>query len=219
MTARLKAVEETVGADYRQIVARVAETRAERDRCRKEARRSAELLMGLEGRIGELRATSGQDAERREKAVEARDCAAQRFRHLCLVGLAEDAGVTSEPDVGDGTKVTLEAARAMAARWPRIPHAPRHLGDAATRLSEVVHEARRHLGVRADLELEPDDNVQLFTATLEGVRVGAAGLLTTLTQERDRSRDDISTAERRLFDQILTGDIRRHLAARIRRAA
>ncbi|WUG27401.1 TIGR02680 family protein [Streptomyces sp. NBC_00464] len=218
MTARLKAVEETVGADYRQIVARVAETRAERDRCRKEARRSAELLMGLEGRIGELRATSGQDAERREKAVEARDCAAQRFRHLCLVGLAEDAGVTSEPDVGDGTKVTLEAARAMAARWPRIPHAPRHLGDAATRLSEVVHEARRHLGVRADLELEPDDNVQLFTATLEGVRVGAAGLLTTLTQERDRSRDDISTAERRLFDQILTGDIRRHLAARIRRA-
>ncbi|MFD9290358.1 TIGR02680 family protein [Streptomyces sp. NPDC060030] len=219
MTARLKAVEETVGADYRQIVARVAETRAERDRCRKEARRSAELLMGLEGRIGELRATSGQDAERREKAVEARDFAAQRFRHLCLVGLAEDAGVTSGPDVGDGTKVTLEAARAMAARWPRIPHAPRHLGDAATRLSEVVHEARRHLGVRADLELEPDDDVQLFTATLEGVRVGAAGLLTTLTQERDRSRDDISTAERRLFDQILTGDIRRHLAARIRRAS
>ncbi|MGA5066390.1 TIGR02680 family protein [Streptomyces exfoliatus] len=218
MTARLKAVEETVGADYRQIVARVAETRAERDRCRKEARRSAELLMGLEGRIGELRATSGQDAERREKAVEARDYAAQRFRHLCLVGLAEDAGVTSEPDAGDGTKATLEAARAMAARWPRIPHAPRHLGDAATRLSEVVHEARRHLGVRADLELEPDDDVQLFTATLEGVRVGATGLLTTLTQERDRSRDDISTAERRLFDQILTGDIRRHLAARIRRA-
>ncbi len=218
LAARLKAVEETVGADYRQIVARVAETRAERDRCRKEARRSAELLMGLEGRIGELRATSGQDAERREKAVEARDGAAQRFRHLCLVGLAEDAGVTPEPDAGDGTKATLEAARAMAARWPRIPHAPRHLGDAATRLSEVVHEARRHLGVRADLELEPDDDVQLFTATLEGVRVGATGLLTTLTQERDRSRDDISTAERRLFDQILTGDIRRHLAARIRRA-
>ncbi|MGP2440887.1 TIGR02680 family protein [Streptomyces sp. JW3] len=218
MTARLKAVEETVGADYRQIVARVAETRAERDRCREEARRSAELLMGLEGRIGELRATSGQDAERREKSVEVRDGAAQRFRHLCLAGLAEDAGLTPEPDAGDGTKATLEAARAMAARWPRIPHAPRHLGDAATRLSEVVHEARRHLGVRADLELEPDDDVQLFTATLEGVRVGATGLLTTLTQERDRSRDDISTAERRLFDQILTGDIRRHLAARIRRA-
>ncbi|MFE4424297.1 TIGR02680 family protein [Streptomyces sp. NPDC056817] len=219
MTARLEAVEATVGEDYRQIVARVAQARAERDRCRGEARQANRLLVDLEGRIGELKATSSQDVERREKAVAARDGAAHRFRHLCLVGLAEDAGITPELDAGDGTKATLEAARATAAQWPGLPHAPRHLGDAATRLSEAVHEARKHLGVRADLALEPDDDVQLFTATLDGVRVGAAGLLTTLTQERDRSRGDISTAERRLFDQILTGDIRRHLAARIRRAS
>ncbi|WP_406337773.1 TIGR02680 family protein [Streptomyces sp. NBC_01620] len=218
MTARLQAVEATVGEDYRQIVARVAEARAERDRCRDDARRANRLLVDLEGHIGELKATSSQDAERREKAVAARDGAAHRFRHLCLVGLAEDAGIAPELDFGDGTKATLEAARATAAQWPGLPHALRNLGDAATRLSEAVHEARGHLGVRADLALEPDDDVQLFTATLDGVRVGATGLLTTLTQERDRSRGDISTAERRLFDQILTGDIRRHLAARIRRA-
>ncbi|MFC9399193.1 TIGR02680 family protein [Streptomyces sp. NPDC057027] len=218
MRARLEAVEATVGEDYRQIVARVAEVRAERDRRRGEISRASRLLMDLEGRIGALRATSGQDAELREKAVAARDGAAHRFRHLCLVGLAEDAGIAPEIDAADGTKATLEAARTTAAQWPNLPYAPRNLGDAATRLSEAVHEARRHLGVRADLELEPDDDVQLFTATLDGVRVGATGLLTTLTQERDRSRDDISTAERHLFDQILTGDIRRHLAARIRRA-
>ncbi|MFD5513632.1 TIGR02680 family protein [Streptomyces sp. NPDC127051] len=218
MTARLEAVEATVGEDYRQIVARVAEARAERDRCRDDVRRANQLLVDLEGRIGEVKATSSQDVERREKAVAVRDDAAHRFRHLCLVGLAEDAGITSELDAGDGTKATLEAARATAAQWSNLPHAPRNLGDAATRLSEAVHDARGHLGVRADLDLEPDDDVQLFTATLDGVRVGAAGLLTTLTQERDRSRSDISTAERRLFDQILTGDIRRHLAARIRRA-
>ncbi|MDX2874829.1 TIGR02680 family protein [Streptomyces ipomoeae] len=218
LKARLEAVEATVGEDYRQIVARVAEARAELRRCREEAGRAADLLLRLEGRIGELRATSGQDAERREQAVATRDGAAHRFRHLCLVGLAEDAGITPELDAGDGTKATLEAARATAAKWPGIPHAPRNLGDAATRLSEAVHEARRRLGARADLDLEPDDDIQLFTATLDGVRVGATGLLTTLTQERDRSRDDITTAERRLFDQILTGDIRRHLAARIRQA-
>ncbi|SCF76025.1 TIGR02680 family protein [Streptomyces sp. Ncost-T10-10d] len=217
-TARLEAVEATVGEDYRQIVVRVEEARAERDRCRSEVRRATRLLVDLEGRIGGLRATSSQDADLRETAVAARDDAAHRFRHLCLVGLAEDAGIALELDAGDGTRATLEAARATAAQWPGLPHAPRNLGDAATRLSEAVHEARGHLGVRADLALEPDDDVQLFTATLDGVRVGAAGLLTTLTQERDRSRGDISTAERRLFDQILTGDIRRHLAARIRRA-
>ncbi|GAA2430327.1 TIGR02680 family protein [Streptomyces pulveraceus] len=218
LAARLKAVEATVGEDYRQIVERVAAARAERDRCRNEARRANDLLVALEGRIGELRATSDQDAERREEAVENRDGAAHRFRHLCRVGLAEDAGIAPELDAGDGTKATLEAARATAAKWPGIPHAPRNLGDAATRLSEAVHEARQRLGTRADLELEPDDDIQLFTATLDGVRVGATGLLTALTQERDRSRDDITTAERRLFDQILTGDIRRHLAARIRQA-
>ncbi|MGW2825775.1 TIGR02680 family protein [Streptomyces sp. NPDC001443] len=218
MTARLHAVEATVGEDYRQIVARVAQARAERDRCRDDARRANGLLVDLEGRIGELKATSSQDAERREKAVAARDSAAHRFRHLCLVGLAEDAGFQPELTFADGTKATLEAARATTAQWPNLAHAPRNLGDAATRLSEAVHEARGHLGVRADLDLEPDDDVQLFTASLDGVRVGATGLLTTLTQERDRSRGDINTTERRLFDQILTGDIRRHLAARIRRA-
>ncbi|MFF7143164.1 TIGR02680 family protein [Streptomyces nodosus] len=218
LRARLEAVEATVGEDYRQIVARVAEARAELRRCREEAGRAADLLLRLEGRIGGLRATSGQDAERREQAVATRDRAAHRFRHLCLVGLAADAGITPEVDAGDGAKATLEAARATAAKWPAIPHAPRNLGDAATRLSEAVHEARQRLGARADLDLEPDDDIQLFTATLDGLRVGATGLLTTLTQERDRSRDDITAAERRLFDQILTGDIRRHLAARIRQA-
>lgn len=218
MTARLEAVEATVGEDYRQIVARVAEARAERNRCREDVRRANRLLVDLQGRIGELKARSGQDVERRERAVAARDGAAYRFRHLCLVGLAQDAGIAPELDAGDGTKATLEAARTTAARWPDLPHAPRNLGDAATRLSEAVHEARGRLGIRADLELEPDEDVQLFTATLDGVRVGATALLTTLTQERDRSRGDISTGERRLFDQILTGDIRRHLAARIRRA-
>ena len=218
LKARLAAVEATVGEDYRQIVARVAEARAELGRRREEAAQAADLLLSLEGRIGGLRATSGQDAERREQAVAIRDGAAQRFRHLCLVGLAEDAGIAPELDAGDGTKATLEAARATAAKWPGIPHAARNLGDAATRLSEAVHEARQRLGARADLDLEPDDDIQLFTATLDGVRVGATGLLATLTQERDRSRDDITTAERRLFDQILTGDIRRHLAARIRQA-
>ncbi|MGW1927210.1 condensation domain-containing protein, partial [Streptomyces massasporeus] len=131
MAARLEAVEATVGEDYRQIVARVTAARAERERCQTEARRATESLVRLEGHIGELRATSGQDAERREQAVAHRDVAARRFRHLCLIGLAEDAGIAPELDTADGTKATLEAARATAAKWPGIPHAPRNLGDAA----------------------------------------------------------------------------------------
>ncbi|MFE2558363.1 TIGR02680 family protein [Streptomyces sp. NPDC059352] len=216
--SRLEAVESTVGEDYRQVVERVAVARAERDRCREEAEQAGDDLRRLEGRIGELRAVSAHDAEGRELAAVARDGAARRFRHLCLTGLTQDAGIVLKLGAEDGAKATLEAARTTAANWPGVAHAPRNLGEAASRLSEAVHKARQHFGARAVLDLEPDDDIQLFTATLDGVRVGATGLLTTLTHERARSRDDITGAERRLFDQILTGDIRRHLAARIRQA-
>ncbi|MDX3442704.1 TIGR02680 family protein, partial [Streptomyces stelliscabiei] len=218
LRARVEAAGATVGADHRQIVARVAEVREELRRCRDAAARAADLLLRLEGRVGGLRAVSGQDAARREQAVLARDRAAHRLRHLCQVGLAEDAGLAPEPEAADGSRAVLETARAIVAHWPGIPHAPHDLGDAATRLSEAVHEARRHLGARADLDLEPDDDVQVFSATLDGVRLGATGLLGALARQRDGSRDDITGGERRLFDQILTGDIRRHLAVRIRRA-
>ncbi|MEU6931008.1 TIGR02680 family protein [Streptomyces sp. NPDC046374] len=218
LRARLEAVQSTVGEDYRQVVARVVAARAERDQCRAEAERAGDALRHLEGRIGELRAVSERDAEERERAVVARDSRARRFRHLCLTGLAEDADIALELGAADGTKATLEAARTVAATWPALPHAPRNLGDAATRLSEAVHEARRQLGFRADLDLEPDEDIQLLSAGLDGVRLGGTALLNTLTRERKRSRDDITGTERRLFDQILTGDIRRHLAARIRQA-
>ncbi|MDW8804701.1 TIGR02680 family protein [Streptomyces scabiei] len=218
LRARLEAAEAGAGADHRQIVARLAEAREELRRCREAVARAADLQLRLEGRAGGLRAVGGQDAARHEQAVLARDRAAHRLRHLCLAGLAEDAGITPGPDAGDDPGATLETARAIAAEWPALPHAPRHLGEAATRLSEAVHEARRHLGARADLDLAADDDVQIFSAGLDGVRMGATGLLGALARQRDSSRDDLTGGERHLFDQILTGDIRRHLAVRIRRA-
>ncbi|GFN00413.1 hypothetical protein Sfulv_52230 [Streptomyces fulvorobeus] len=48
--------------------------------------------------------------------------------------------------------------------------------------------------------------------------MGASGLLAALAAERDRGREEITGDERELFDRTLTGDTRRHLAARIRQA-
>ena len=53
---------------------------------------------------------------------------------------------------------------------------------------------------------------------VDGIRIGAAELLNILRTEADQSRDEITERERQLFDQTLTGDTRRHLAARIRQA-
>ncbi|MBM9508982.1 TIGR02680 family protein [Actinacidiphila acididurans] len=218
LAATLEAVESTVGEDFRAIAARITELRQELDRVRGERKAKDTELLQLAGYIGQLKQKTAQDANERDHAVGSRDEAARRFRHLCALGLPEDAGLAVTLTARDGTRATLEAARAVAAKWPDLPYGSRNLGDAVNRLSEAIHNARESVGRRADLDLESDDDVQIFTASLDGVRIGAAGLLKTLTEERDRSRDDITAAERRLFDQTLTGDTRRHLADRIRGA-
>jgi uncharacterized protein (TIGR02680 family) len=218
LAATLEAAESTVGQDFRAIAARIGEHRRELSRTREEIKAKDTELLRLAQLIGGLKEKTAQDAGERDKAVGTRDEAARRFRHLCALGLAEDAGLAVNLAAQDGTRATLEAARSVAAKWPDLPHGPRNLGDALNRLSEAIHKARESVGRRADLDLESDEDVQIFTASMDGVRIGAAGLLKTLTQERDSSRDDITVAERRLFDQTLTGDTRRHLADRIRGA-
>ncbi|MGW4379396.1 TIGR02680 family protein [Kitasatospora sp. NPDC004531] len=218
LRATLTAVESTVGEDYRQVAARIGDLRQVLRRTRDEIENATKALIALEGRIGSLGATMTQDATRRDTAAAARNRAAQRFRRLCALGFPEDAGTTLALGTDDGARATLEAARDTAARWPNLPHSTRNLGDALNRLSEAVHRARQSLSTRADLELEADEDIHVFVASIDGARTGAAGLLAALTAERDRSRNDITTAERNLFDQTLTGDTRRHLASRIRQA-
>ena len=218
LRSALDAVESTVGEDYRQVAARISDLRQALGGTRREIDAGTRELIALEGRIGVLSATMAQDAGGRDKAVAARNEAAQRFRRLCVVGFPEEAGLALALAVEDGTRATLEAARETAVKWPNLPHGTRNLGDALSRLSEAVHRARQSLGTRADLELEADEDIHVFTASVDGVRTGATGLLATLTGNRDHSRDDITAAERNLFDRTLTGDTRRHLASRIRQA-
>ncbi|GAA1935255.1 TIGR02680 family protein [Kitasatospora viridis] len=218
LRAALEAVESSIGEDYLQLAARLGDLRTSLTRVREEIGAGTKALIAVEGRIGALTATMAQDAVRRDDAVGVRNEAAQRFRRLCVLGFPEDAGATLVLTSGDGTRATLEAAREAALKWPNLPHSSRNLGDALNRLSEAVHRARQSLSTRADLELEPDEDIHVFTASIDGARTGATGLLALLTGDRDRSQDDITAAERTLFDQTLTGDTRRHLASRIRQA-
>lgn len=211
-------MESAVGEDYRQVAARIGDLRQSLGGTRREIDTSTRDLIALEGRIGSLSATTAQDADRRDRAVAARGEAARRFRRLCAVGFPEEAGLALALTAEDGTRATLEAARETAAKWPNLPYGTRNLGDSLSRLSEAVHRARQSLGTRADLELEADEDIHVLTASVDGVRTGATGLLATLTGNRDRSRDDITAAERGLFHRTLTGDTRRHLASRIRQA-
>jgi hypothetical protein len=178
----------------------------------------------LAQRLGVLSAQRTNDAAARDSATAARDAAAVRFRHLASGVFPADGGIEDLDRFratvagSDGVRAALDAARQVAAAWAAVPYTPASIGDALHRLSESVHAGQGALSTAADLELVTDEDVQVFTAVVNGVRVGAAELLQVLRDEAERSRHDITEGERELFDQTLTGDTRRHLADRIRQA-
>ncbi|HEY1641580.1 MAG TPA: TIGR02680 family protein [Streptosporangiaceae bacterium] len=224
LAAMLSAVEATIGADWRDTLARLAGLRSRLDDLGGQLGSTRQQTLELAQRIGRLEAQRATDARARDTAVAARDSAAFRFRHLAsgvfpADGEIDDLGRFRAGLAGsDGVRATLDAARQVAAAWPAIPYTPASIGDALHRLSESVHASRSSLSTPADLELVTDEDVQVFTAVVNGVRVGAAELLSVLRQEAERSRKDITESERELFDKTLTGDTRRHLADRIRQA-
>lgn len=224
LSATLDAVEDAIGMDYRQILADLDALRETLTGTRRTRAEAGRAVTSLAERLGVLRTQRTADAKARDDATDARDRAARRFRHLAGIGFAADSGSDDLARfertlaASDGVRAALDAARLIAAEWPTVAHAPNNLGDALHRLSESVHTCRTALSGRADLDLATDEDVQVFTATVDGVRVGAAELLRILHDEAEQSRRDITERERELFDQTLTGDTRRHLAARIRQA-
>jgi uncharacterized protein (TIGR02680 family) len=218
LTGLLEGVERSVGADYRQVLAEIEALRTSLRQVTSQAAETDRTLRNLERQIGVLLERRTVDAARRDTATVVRDAAAARFRSLAAGSLSEDAGVELVGSGGDGVRATVDLARQVAAAWPNLPHEPRNIADALSRLAEAVHACRDALSERADLELEPDDDIQVFAATVDGIRTGADGLLGVVRAEADRARDDITAAERDLFDKTLTGDTRRRLAARIRQA-
>ncbi|MEU4446492.1 TIGR02680 family protein [Actinosynnema sp. NPDC050801] len=224
LDSELDAVEGTIGVDYRQVLDELAALREQLGSVRREARANQNEIGTLAVRLGELTAQRATDARDRDRATEVRDQAAARFRHLADGSLPADSGLDDLAafrqvlTASSGVRAALDAARSIAATWPTLAHSPKNLGDAAHRLAEEVHASREVLGGRADLELDSDEDVQVFSAMVDGVRIGASALFDLLRSEAERSREDITAQERELFDRTLTGDTRRHLAARIRQA-
>lgn len=219
LSAALAEAEQTAGASYQEVLRRLEELRGAAVRAERTARELNQLLLDLASRIGSLGSQRATAAEQRDAAVGARNAAAERLRRCTALGLAVDAGAADlnlPPDAN--VTATLEAARAIAARWASVPHSAKNIADALDRLAEMRYDTAKTLSARADVHLEAQEDLHLLTATIDGTLLGAAGLLATLTEERDRGQDDITAGERGLFDRILTGDTRRHLASRIRQA-
>ncbi|WP_433726937.1 TIGR02680 family protein [Nocardia sp. CA-129566] len=224
LAAKLDAIDQTIGLDYREVLAQVEQLRTRIKALGDDVRTAGKEVNDLNGDLGRLEIRRLTDAQAHQEASNARDSVAQRFRHLAAGDFPADGDIPDLPKFrttlteSEGVRATLDAARLVAAAWPTIPHAPSNLGDALSRLAQSVHDSRTALSARADLDLETDEDIQVFSAVVDGVRVGAAELLRLLRTEADQATHEITAQERKLFDQTLTGDTRRHLAARIRQA-
>ncbi|WP_328393651.1 TIGR02680 family protein [Nocardia sp. NBC_00416] len=222
--AECEGVEQSVGREYRDVLAEINRLERKIDEYNDSIEAHRQLLVELAGEIGGLEKLCQSKTVDLSTATEFRDRHARRFRHLAVGSLPADSDL---PDLAafrktlsasDGVRAALDAARLVAAAWPTIPYEPANLNDAARRLNDSVHECRTGLGGRADLDLETDEDVQVFAAVVDGIRVGSSELLRILTAEAQESKKEITEQERLLFDRTLTGDTRRHLAARIRQA-
>jgi uncharacterized protein (TIGR02680 family) len=224
LAAMLAAIDSTIGMDYREVLTEIDGLRTTLTELGARLRATRAEVTELAERLGGLAARSENDAAAHGAASARRDAVAHRFRRLATGVFPADSGIDdlarfeATLAASDGVRAALDAARLVAAAWPSVPYAPNNLGDALHRLSESVHACRNTLSGRADLDLETDEDVQICTAVVDGVRVGAAELLHILQAEAEQARHEITERERELFDQTLTGDTRRQLADRIRQA-
>lgn len=192
----LETVERAAGSEFHALDQQLITLRAKARALAEERELVQDRQTGLARTLGTLEEKRKTDTARAAEATTAFEVAEARYRHLTAAHLPQDAG-----EVPDG------------------PVDPRLIRDAESRLSMAVHAAQHELAGRIDLSLDPDDDVTVLTATLDGTRMGAHALLQALQAERDRVRTHITDAERDLFDQTLTGDTRRHLTQRIQGAA
>lgn len=222
--AELAAIEESAGQDYQEVLSRLERVRERISALSNSVKRDRAALTDIARTLGQLDSQRATDLAARDTAIETRDRHALRFRQLAGGTFPDDGRF---PDLSkfratlaasDGVRAALDSARMVSAAWPTVPHSPTNISEAMRRLADSVHECRAALSTRADLDLESADDIQVFTAVVDGVRVGCAELLRIIEDEAEQSKNEINEQERRLFDHTLTGDTRRHLAARIRQA-
>ncbi|WP_206066407.1 TIGR02680 family protein [Nonomuraea composti] len=219
LAERLAAIEPAAGAGHEDVLEQLQQAQHAHRACRRLIRSVNDDLARLNATLGRLRGELGAAEDRQAEAGRARDEVCGRFRRLVAGHLPVDAGVRVELPPEAGARAVLEAAKGVAGQLASVPCEHKNVREAEARLRDAFHHAREVLSGRADLELAPDEDVQVLTATVHGVRAGAAALRDALREERDERRRAITEAERDLFDRTLAGDTRRHLADRIRQAS
>ncbi|SCG55416.1 TIGR02680 family protein [Micromonospora halophytica] len=220
VAARLEAVEGTVGVEYRTVLDEVHRLRDRTEALKQQLRQLRPRHDALIGQLHDLNARAEHAEHDRDEATTVRDTAVARLARLADL-LGSDAALSTDLSGVGAVTATLQAARQLAEEIGSLPHGPRHLRQDEAELGNELHVISTSLAGYADLAMIPDElcDVQVVTATVDGLRTTPTALVHRLTTERDEMRTHLTEEERQLFDRTLTGDTRRHVAQRIRQAA
>lgn len=216
LNARLVELQELLGAGYERAVARLRQIEAEIDSLQADLPRRESMSRDASSTAAKLEERSASAEAAHEAAKVYRATVSDALVAVARTSLARDAGVAVDLGAEDRVRAVLEAARRIDREVPE--RANDTVAGTLNRLNQSLYDAAPRLGSRALVELEEADGFVVPTAGTAGRRLGMRDLLDVVDGERARAGDEITEAERALFEQALTGDTRRHLSATIRDA-
>jgi uncharacterized protein (TIGR02680 family) len=221
LAARLRALDETVGHEYREVVALIEACRQEQTQLEERGRSLQDERLALRDRLGRLAGALEAVEQERQEVERHRQLTHDRLLGLLRDGFGADADVEVAPPDGDdvGVTVVLETARELARQLEGVEGDEAAVDQAHARVEEGRHVAAEQLGGRADLTAtRAEGGWWLLRARVEGTSMTVTGLRDALAGDLASARGELADHERELYDRTLTEGLRRHLVGRIRRA-
>lgn len=219
LTSQVRVLEETVGAEYRELAALIDAAEVEASRLEEEGSALGRREVGLAQREGGLDQQAAAIEERRSAAEVQREMAHQSFGGVVADGLVADSGIDAvvDPSRLSGVTAVLEVAREIAAALGDVAPDDTAISKEQQRLAEAIHGARQG----ATIELAFEQSVGgwwVLRGIANGLRRPVPEVVAGLEAELAAAEDELRADEKRLFEETLSGSIRQTIADRLRRA-
>ena len=220
LRTKLDVLDQSIGEKFRNVRTKLEKAEVELKACKEQRRLLASQRESQARKVGEFEATVTSATTALAKAEDGRAQCHRRFATAITDGLMTDGGIDVPDALPTGVTAILTAARQLKTRLGDIAGTTRSIARANNAVGEALHKASQELGGRVDLAFEESviGEWSLLRASSQGVRQTMPQLVDSLASELETAENELEEGEQRLFDETLTGSVRRHVASRIRLA-
>lgn len=219
LSAKVEAIESTIGQDFGALLARVSDLESEEQTLEATREGLAARRPELDRRHGKLEAALATANEDLAAAEVSREEIHARFVDVWAGPLPGDAGLEPPPEPLDGVTAILTHARALATDLDGVRCDADEIDRLSLRVQSRLHDTKAAVGIRVDLErYAVDGGWHVVRGSTGGIRHGLVELRAHLRHQLAEARDELHAEEAALFERTLAGSIRHALADRIRGA-